>query len=69
MKVECPLCHNQQRTAKAELMGGICETCGDIVEFGYLSFPAYRLEEKEPVVGEPRTHMEAHGVRRKMAVG
>jgi hypothetical protein len=50
-------------------MGDICETCGDIVEFGYLSFPAYRLEEKEPVVGEPRTHMEAHGVRRKMAVG
>lgn len=35
---QCPLC--QEKTTES----GICDTCADIIEFGYPSFPAYLLE-------------------------
>lgn len=43
-KHACLLCHNETHES-----GGreeyICESCSDILEFGYPSFPSYPLEE------------------------
>lgn len=41
MVIQCPLCF--ENTTEA----GICDTCADIIEFGYPSFPAFLLEEKK----------------------
>ncbi|MED4730772.1 hypothetical protein D1872_159800 [compost metagenome] len=61
MRTECLICYTQQRTAESETPENICETCGDIIEFGYPSFPAYKLEEE--------LHTEAYGKNIRMAVG
>ncbi|ERI10335.1 hypothetical protein [Aneurinibacillus aneurinilyticus] len=61
MRTECPVCYTQQRTAESEKPENICETCGDIMEFGYPSFPAYKLEEA--------IHTEVYGKNMRMAVG
>jgi hypothetical protein len=39
MKTICPICQG------AACDHQICWLCADIIEFGYPSFPAYRLEE------------------------
>ncbi|BAU27959.1 hypothetical protein DFP93_10134 [Aneurinibacillus soli] len=44
--MKCPLCHAAQNVQTVE-GNGVCKTCGDIIEFGYPSFPAYLLEEKK----------------------
>lgn len=41
---ECPLCGKEDH---ASVNGSVCTTCGDILDFGYPSFPAFQLEEKE----------------------
>jgi|GEM_PF-4488902 len=39
----CPSC-NQEKMERDET-GKVCSDCGDIIDFGYRSFPAYLLEE------------------------
>jgi hypothetical protein len=41
MKTICPICQGPAVDHQ------ICWHCADIIEFGYPSFPAYRLEEKQ----------------------
>ncbi|HZG17562.1 MAG TPA: hypothetical protein VE710_21480 [Candidatus Bathyarchaeia archaeon] len=38
---QCPLCQEQTKDK------GICDTCADIIEFGYPSFPAFMLKEEK----------------------
>ncbi|MGF7036708.1 hypothetical protein J2T17_007782 [Paenibacillus mucilaginosus] len=48
----CPLC------GAGAAPGGrpeeLCGTCVDLLEFGYASFPAYRLEDKQVLEGSIR---------------
>ncbi|WP_426453046.1 hypothetical protein ACP26L_13075 [Paenibacillus sp. S-38] len=39
----CPLCGAD--AARSRRPEELCETCLDLLEFGYASFPAYRLED------------------------
>jgi hypothetical protein len=43
----CSLCCRLMKEAITQV--GLCEQCIDLLEFGYLSFPAYELVEKEKV--------------------
>lgn len=43
--MKCPLCHAEQNVQTDE-GNKVCKACGDVIEFGYPSFPAYLLEEK-----------------------
>lgn len=43
----CSRCNN--KVEKTELINHLCKRCQDVLEFGYHSFPAYRLEEIEQV--------------------
>ena len=39
----CPCC--EKEVMELDDSGKVCDLCGDIIEFGYPSFPAYLLEE------------------------
>jgi hypothetical protein len=45
MLENCSRCN--YKVERTELANHLCKRCQDILEFGYQSFPAYRLEEKE----------------------
>lgn len=40
----CTICYREETSMDNHKK--ICTVCADIMEFGYVSFPAYRLEEK-----------------------
>ncbi|WP_199615174.1 hypothetical protein [Paenibacillus alkalitolerans] len=42
----CTLCLKQ--SDEPEPPGHLCRQCADELEFGYRSFPAYPLEERDP---------------------
>lgn len=65
MKVECPVCYKQSYAMQTNVNKGICEVCSDIIEFGYPSFPAYRLEENTAVIHQ---HHNRYSRQEKAAV-
>jgi hypothetical protein len=42
-KVNCERCNKQ--VPKIEIANKLCSRCQDILEFGYQSFPSYKLAE------------------------
>jgi hypothetical protein len=47
MLENCSRCN--KKAEKAELVNRLCKRCQDVLEFGYQSFPAYRLGEKKQI--------------------
>lgn len=66
--MKCPLCHAEQRV-RTEEVERICGTCGDIIEFGYPSFPAYVLEEQNVTASKKQEAAHGSNGRQLTAVG
>lgn len=60
MKAECPVCHKRSYAMQANVSEGMCERCGDTIEFGYPSFPAYRLEESPSTLHDANRSYDRH---------
>jgi hypothetical protein len=68
MKMKCPLCH-AERNEQTEGGNELCETCNDIIEFGYPSFPAYLLKEQKATTNENEQCSHGSNGHRLIAVG